>query len=530
MSDIGESGVIDSDEIYLVEMFPLDPTSSPEAETEIYLATRDVYFPPSDPDAPSREYDGRVKQALNYRREIWRDGRIGGGSLPALGAITIAVDDDLVADGDYALWRSYVWDGRRVRVLAGRIGDAYSAYDVLLDGLLSGGNVFGLTEISLGLTDLATRLDRPVHTEKYAGSGGFEGPAELEGADKPWGIGLFQAIDPQPIGTPADLWYDVDPINGLDDAYTPVVDDGGVAYTVTASNPPSSGQVYVDYANGRIRLGTAPTLALRVTAKSLFGASVVGASPAAGAEIAADLAEALLTLNMGLTAGDLDSTSFAALASANTYTLGGWYKTAPTGLEVMDAIMSSVGGYYTTARGGTVTVGIWAAPTATAETDSEIDFVITDQDIAQDTLRCEPVASPPYRIEIGWGRAHAVVGSAEFAGAVTDARRAFLSREYRYAVASNATTEARYLLSEPLKRDTLLQEEADATALAASEAGLYAVARETVRVRLQLRPFSLEPGDQVWIRSDLYAIDAAYRIVGLDDNAEEPFSELLLWR
>jgi hypothetical protein len=75
MVDIGQSGLIGFDEVFLVELFPVTTGS---VVTPIYLATRDVTFPSTDATAPNREYDGRVRTALDYRRELFRDGRVGG--------------------------------------------------------------------------------------------------------------------------------------------------------------------------------------------------------------------------------------------------------------------------------------------------------------------------------------------------------------------------------------------------------------------------------------------------------------------
>lgn len=528
LTDIGESGVLDSDEVYLVELFPLDRTVSPPTVQPIYLASRDVQFLASDAYAPSLEYNGIVKQALSYTRELWRDGLIGGGSLPSLGSITISIDDDFVDDGDLAAWRGYAWDGRQVRILRGRIDtEEYADFEVLLDGLLSGANTFGSTQITIGLSDLAARMERPVHTETYAGTGGFEGPAEMEGVDKPWGVGMFRGVEPIQTGDPADLWYDVD-LNGFDPSVVPVIEDGGNPYTITASNPPGSGQAYVDYGAGRIRLGTEPTKILTVAAKSAFGA--VG-SPMFGSKTAADIIESLLTGNMGFSSAELDATAFSDLNTANSNVIGGWWADAPRAIDVVDACISAVGGYYTTKRGGTLTVGVWSAPTATASTDAAVVFVVEDVDIVSGSLTVEPVGSPPYRVDVGYARSHTVLDTGQFVGAATAARRAFLGKPFRYATASNAASLDEHLLSEPLIRDTMQDTEAGGQALATLLAGLFSVpGRERVRFRLQLRPFAIEPGDEIWIDSDQYAIDAAFRVTSIGDDAANPVVEIAAWR
>ena len=140
---------------------------------------------PTDPTAPNREYDGRVSLALSLKREMHADGKIGGASLPAVGAIEVVTDTAWIAQGNRTLWKSYGWDGARVRVLQGARGaTSYAAHAVLLDGLCAGGNTYGLT-ITIPISDLQAQIGKDIQANTYSGSGGFNGGSDLTGKARP---------------------------------------------------------------------------------------------------------------------------------------------------------------------------------------------------------------------------------------------------------------------------------------------------------------------------------------------------------
>jgi hypothetical protein len=442
--------------------------------------------------------------------------------------VEVHVDDALRDDGRLSTWRGLVYDQRQVRILRGTVAStgfattAYASLEVLLDGLLSGATTWEKTLITFGIADPAERLDKLLHEETYAGTGGFEGPPELAGVYKPCGVGIFRAVEPQPVGTPSDHWHDVDPVHGLDSSLAAIVEDGGVPYTNTASNPPAAGQVYVDYANGRIRLPSVPGRKLTVTARSAFASSAVTA-----ADIMVGAAAAV-----GMTtATELDTSAFTALNTANSNVLGRWFREPPRALGLWDECIKSVGGWFTTKRGGQITTGRWSAPTATAETDPQIALVITDDDLIPGSLVIEPVGSPPRDVEIGYARCHTIHSENDLNGAATEARRSFLTQEYRYASATGTGIASLHLGSDVSRRDTMLDDQTGGLALAQYERDLYAATgRWFVRFSVKLRPFSIEPASEIWVRSTQHVVDAAFRLFLVDDQTTNRTMTFGAWR
>lgn len=515
----GESGAIDANDAWLVEAFPYEGEGSGTGPTPIYLGTKSITIEADDPDAPNREYDGRLSVGFTLKREMHRDGKIGGNSLPSYGDLEIRVDTHLVDNGTYAAWRDLVWSGHPIRILHGE-GTTHGEYDVMFEGVMGPGVSFGKTTIRVPIADLQELLTKPVHTLTYAGSGGTEGTAEKKGVHKPWSCGVCRGVEPPPSDGP-NLWFDMDPVNGVHSVL--LVTDGSGVLTADVSNPPASGKYYLDAASGRIRLQTSPTYGLRVDFRSKFGSNALTAG---------DICEALLTGPGGLSAGDIDSASFAAFDTATSATsgsVGRWYADPPSIDEILDLLVGSVGGFYTTSREGKFSVGVLTAPTATVQTDPSLALVVTDATILRDGLSIEPVGDPPSRIEVGCRHCHApILEEDRINPSGTAAAKDFLRREYRVEIEAGASTTS-WPLAKPLRTDTAIDEPDVGADLAHQLGGLYCVARSFVTVRLALAPMQLELGHQIWIESDLYDIDAAWRVIEVDDS-DAPRVVIRAWR
>jgi hypothetical protein len=101
-----------------------------------------------------------------------------------------------IANGDGALdslVNSYAIDGRRVRVLLGPTGGAYNQFGAVADVLATGWSGDSLV-VRVGLRDRGYSLDVPLQQNVYAGSGGAEGTAEIEGKPKPLCFGICDNV------------------------------------------------------------------------------------------------------------------------------------------------------------------------------------------------------------------------------------------------------------------------------------------------------------------------------------------------
>lgn len=524
IGSVGQSFLLTPNVInqYLVETTYWDDDAG--AEVTECLANHDVVFEPDD-TAPSQAYDGRVTAALQIKREMYTDGAIGGASLPSYGSIEIVVDDDLRDSGRLAAWRAGRWDGRRLRVLMGPEGASYADHVVLLDGTATGAPTGGIGGLSLPIADLQALLDKPVQTVTYDGTGGFQGGEDLKGKVRPDVFGVVRAAVPVPVDI-QNGWYDL-AYSGLSTVYG--VYDGGVPLTITTSNPPASGQVYVDYVNGRIRVATAPVYGLAVDC--LGAQEVPFFGPPIAYTTAADICRWLITTRLGIASSRLDTSAFTAFASTAPATVGMYLTETTTAIEVLDYLVPSVGGYYSSTRRGLLTLGRLREPAATSATDPTISLVVDDQDIEPGSLKVEPVPSPPYRWEIGYARNWTGVVNASQLDQqnISVFRRAFMLSEYRVEPSVQATTQARNLLSKPLRSDGAMDQQTDAAAEALRRRDLFGVPRVKVTLQMQTQPFALELNDEVWLDSEINGISRSFVIIGLDESARTSSVSLTLW-
>lgn len=493
---------------YLVELFPRDSTGALRPQ---FLSTRDIAISPTDPTAPNREYDGRVILAMNLKREMHEDGRLAGPSIPAYGAVEIALDTDWKS-ANLATWRGYGWDGAQVRILKGPRGStSYAAYTVLLDGQCSGANEYGLSTIKIPIGDLQEQIGKDISAATYDGSGGFNGGADAKGKLKPIALGWCPAVEPFPVDL-ANLWYDVDPVNGLTSIQ--LVEDGGVALTESASNPPPSGQYYKDLANGRVRVGSTPVKQLRVSCRGAFGG---------GAQTAGAICKALLTSSLGFSSGQIDSASFTALDVKNSAPVGFYASGQTSGQAVLDYLLGAVGAFYTGSQAGKLTVGRLEAPISTDPSDASVKIVIEDADLEKSGTTIRPEAIPPYRIILKYGRNWGGgLQESDLAGGATAARRSYLGQEYRSTTPKDAAAvQTLHPLSKPLEIETAFRDEADAIVERDRLAALYSAQRDTVTVKIETQPFALELGDEAWVSSTLYGIDRAFIVTGTDENTRD---------
>ena len=111
---------------YLVELAPYDVVAG--AVVNLYYS--DHGFTTGPADAPAhRHFEARVVEALNFQRSMFRQGAIGGPSLPSFGEIRLNN-----ADGGLDFFRNLAFDGRDVVVRLGGKGFAYADFGVVFRG------------------------------------------------------------------------------------------------------------------------------------------------------------------------------------------------------------------------------------------------------------------------------------------------------------------------------------------------------------------------------------------------------------
>jgi hypothetical protein len=155
---------------YLVELAPYDIVAG--AVVNLYYSDHGFTTGPADTPA-HRHFEARVVEALNFQRSMFRQGAIGGQSLPSFGEIRL---DN--ADGGLDFFRNLAFDGREVVVRLGGKGFAYASFGVVFRGTAHSA-VVDEQQVAVRLRDLQYKLDAPLQAELYDPPGAGEDALDL---------------------------------------------------------------------------------------------------------------------------------------------------------------------------------------------------------------------------------------------------------------------------------------------------------------------------------------------------------------
>jgi hypothetical protein len=377
-------------------------------------------------------------------------------------------------------------DGRAVRLRLGRkVPAAYGWRDPawgdtanLLAGI-GAGWLLDETELRLTLRDPTYWLERPVDGATYAGTGGLEGNVALASKRKPR---LRGGTATDPVREIAPVL--VDPIAGIyqvSDALGAVVTlyerglAGGIAFhagvaDITAAAPPPGTYSVESSSRGLfLRLGSFPPAGL-ITVDA-WGAFPDGTAPGTAAGVALEL----LRQDLAVPATLLDAASFATLATACPWPAGIWLGAdeAVDGAALAGLLLRSSAARLVPRRDGTLAaVALGPLPSGATPVASYTPAEIVDctpRDLGP------PLAPPPYRIRVGWGRNHTVQTSS-LAPTLAGTRIQELAQAWRVAAAGSAEVSTAWRRpSDPPLVETALTSSAGANALAALLRDLWCV-------------------------------------------------------
>lgn len=199
--------------------------SDPDTTATWWLSTEPWATQPSDTPA-SQPMIGCVK-AVRTSRQL---GMAGAGQGPMVTGLITAVGEIELDNTDHqldALLEDHVVDGRAVTIWAGakpsrRRGDvpAFVQFGVVFRGLAGQWRPGAGEELALSLESVNRKLREAIGTSTYAGTGGTEGDAELEGMTRPQCYGRVYGVEPVMISQ-ADLIVQVhdDEIEAIGDIY-----------------------------------------------------------------------------------------------------------------------------------------------------------------------------------------------------------------------------------------------------------------------------------------------------------------------
>lgn len=406
-------------------------------------------------DAPANQaYDDFVLSIPQFSTRMSE--QFTGQSTPGWGDIEIANEN-----GDRDSWiTGDAWDGRSVRMYLGDKSWAKSDFRKILDGTIADIYAKDQRTLALKIRDKQWALNLPAQTNLIGGT--------TANADLPIPLCYGQCFNVEPVLiNAATHQYQVH--DGAVNAISTVYDNGvSVAFTPTI-------------ASGTFVLTSAP--AGRITT------DVQGAKPG-GVYLTkcADIVQDLITTRSALTTGDLDAASFTAFNATAPQALGLYVRARQNLIELLDALVKSVGGWYGFSRPGLLQLGQLQSPAGTPAVS------LTPDDLVEGSLRCLRRSVPVTTVRLGY-RKNWTLQTDGVAGAATEARRADLASEYLVSKAFDASIKTAHPLAlEPDLEGTLMTVKADCDTEAARRLTLYGVTRAVYGLDCFSAPFSANLG------------------------------------
>lgn len=459
-------------------------------EVTRYLSNVPFISRPSDTPA-NVAYEDALKSVPAFQsrlNEIFM-----GFTVPAWGDAEI-INESGVRDS----WLDDAWDGRGLKMLIGDPSWPRNDFRTILDGVCADIYAKDRTALALKLRDKSWMLNVPAQATLMGGT--------TANKDQPQPICCGQCYNVEPVLEDAAAHrYRV--ADGAIEDITDVRDNGlTVAYTK-------------DLANGRFTLNAAPA--------GRIAADVKGAKPGGVYHVkCADIVQYLVTTHTQLTAADIDAASFAAFNVTCPQTLGVYIRQRENLIPVVDALVSSIGGFWTFSRQGLLQLGRLEEPSGTPVIE------LTEDDVSENGIQLTRRDIPVDTVRLGY-RHNSTVQRDGLAGAVSESSRADFGAEYLVAAATNAGIVATHKLA--LKPDligTLIVEAADAGTEVTRRAALYGEIRKTFLVNCYMLPLRLNLGQVIKLTHSRFGFAGGQLavVVGIAEKVTGNRAQVELWR
>lgn len=358
-------------------------------------------------------------------------GGVAGGAVPTgrggVGSIKIADPD---GDLDYLLGK--VTSGGTLTILRGAVGAAFSTFTSVAK-MTTAGLLYGNGVKELRLRDLGWFLDTPLHGNRYAGTGGSNGDASIEGVTRPYGIGPCFNVTGRMVNatkriiqlTDSAMWaVSAGRNNGV--AWGFGADRANYA-AMDAATPAAS--VYdTCLAEGYVRLGSGTLGDFTFD----FTGDCTGVAPYLKR---GDIAKRIVTrAGTGLSTGQVDATALSALNTAQPDDTSFFWSGEVSKRAALDEVMSGCCGWWYINPGGNLVLGALADPTGTA-----LATYTWPDDFVGEPTALETFADPRYRTTLGFQRNYTIQPRSRLAGGVSDADAELYGAESQWGSANNGT-------------------------------------------------------------------------------------------
>jgi len=516
--------------IYLIEAYPYDAAAinnqyaimpypgvlaigefqykSSGAEKVIRLSQAGYITKPTDSVA-NRNYLGRVSDAIQIESNIFGNSNFG--ASQSFGGIEV-----INPDGQLDYFHELFWDDRDIIVKAGTKDFTYDQFTTIFKGKTSGIEA-NETRILLSLGDNRAQVNQVVKQGIYAGTGGAAGMVSIAGMYKPLMFGKVFNVRPKLVDYANQVYqlHDgaITSVQAVRDRGVVLTFNANVADVFLAAAPPP-GTYNTSTATGMIRLGSTPAGDITVDA--------VGET-AAGDMTGADLAVLILTTRLGiynLDFNDIDVTGYAKNRIDSPYTQGIYIEDTTFGIDVLDALISSIDDYWTFTRQGKLTFGSPSIGVA----EAKIKRINIEGVALKQTL---PAA---FQVDVNYAFNNFVQSNADLASP-TDADRTFATNEYRNVTKSDAAVRTKNRQAIIRTFNTRVALQADANTLLNKLQERYASKRKVYTMRVYNPAYKYFLGDTVQLTHNRFGLEAgqSFLLTGISENASTNESQLTVW-
>ena len=459
-------------------------------EETFYFSNRAFVSTPTDTPA-NTSYDDILISVPTFSSKLSE--LFTGRSIPDWGDLVVTNEN-----GDRDAWLGYGWDGRSLKLYLGDPTWPKSDFRLILDGVTTDISSPQRDRVSLKLSDKSWMLNIPAQATLMGGA--------TANTDQPQPLCYGQCFNVEGVletaATHTYRFHD----SAIEDV-TSARDNGvSVAYTK-------------DLANGRASLNAVPIG--RITW------DVKGAKPG-GTYLTkcAGIVQNLITAHSQLTTADIDTTNFTAFDATCPQTLGLYVRDRQNLIDIIDQLVTSVGGFWTFSRAGLLQLGRLAAPTGTPM------IALTADDIRAKALSIARRELPIATLRLGYQKNWTLQADG-LAGAVTEANRALYAAPHLVTTATNAALFATYKLArQPDVRETLLALAADAATEATRLQALYDVVRTTYAAAGYVAPLTVSLGNEANLTHPRFGFSAGADavVVGFEEEVTRNRITLSLWK
>ena len=531
--------------VLLVEAVYYDSGS----EHTVYMSNGIFVSDPTDTPA-SMPYDDVIRDIPQFSSQL--SDALEGFTVPSWGDIIIS--NELFAFDD---WLDYAWDGRRVTLLYGDSSWPKADFRTILSGTIAEVTSDSSSTLKMSIRDKQWMLNVPVQSklvgepELVSGTTYKVSDSAVTSIDSVWDNGTLLTLTSQ---------YTVDVANGRFTLVSPAVGRVTAAFTDNNGNasigsviPLCFGQCFnvtpiqinasllkYQVHDGPIEAITAVrdngvpvpytvnlstgTFILTYSPVGVVTADVKGAKPSTYLTKVGDIVNHIVTTRTELTSGDIDSTSLSAFITLCPQLIGLYLSGRANVIDVIDKLITSVGGWYSFNRSGKLILGRMDVPSGTTSSELVADDII----FGGLSLSSQSMATATERI--GYSKNYTIQNTT--AGSLTPSEKLSYYQPIKIVSANNQSVRTTHLLAiEPDLKETLLVTQSNAQAEANRLLGIWQIPRKTFTVECIISPLTINLGDVVLLTHPRYGLSDGklLRVIGIRESVTTRRIALTLW-